>query len=292
LANGFIAEEEGKGFFVDENVSINTPDLDKYEIYEEKLKDYNDSDIIDKDDIPIRIKDVISNNYDENDDANGDKGTNSDKADGGNDVHSSIHTNTLNSLDFDMAISDELSNTSGYLYDDSNNVYVDRQKEGHFLNSKNMKFDNSIISDIPNVIPESSNKISKNKKKSTEILNKFRNLKDDNYDNTISNNLFGIKGKGQLNENDNHNISIDKIMKNQHSDNHEKRLKSRDNRFGQNLNVKAVPKRGLNRKPGEVLLKINELKINEQKFDDKEIEVNKNEVNDSFDFLNESDSLA
>jgi hypothetical protein len=251
--------------------------------------------------MPIMIKDVISDSYrdintgDTDDDANGDKAINSDKADGGNDdVHSSnsIHTGSLNPLDFDMTISDELSITSGFLYDDSNNVYVDRQKEGHFLNSKNMKFDNSIIIDIPNVNQESTNKISKNKKKSTEILTKFRNLKDDNYDNTISNNLFGIKGKGQTNENDNHTISNNKIMKNQYNDNHEKRLKSRDNRFGQNLNVKAVPKRGLKNKPGELLLKINELKINEQNFDGNEIEVSKNEVNDSFEFLNENDSLA
>jgi hypothetical protein len=275
------------GSFSEGNASRGkTPDF--YDFYEDSLKDLNGSiPFLSKEDINDSHRDLNTVN-----DANVDKGiadivNKSNNIGGDNGSLPSSLSRSMNPHGFDMAISDELSSTSGFLHDDSNGVYVDNinpdtAREGHFLNSKNMKFDNSIIvSDIPQVNNENSNKISKSKKKSTEILNRLRNLKDDNYDNSKSTNLFGIKGKGQTNEN-NQIINNDKIMKNPSMDNFEKRLKSNDNRFGQNLNVKAVPKRGLNRgkilKPGDSSLKMSEFNNG-----DNEIEANQSALDDSVD---------
>lgn len=293
LGEGFIAGDEDfdmvGGSFSEGNASRGkTPDF--YDFYEDSLKNLNGSiPAVDKEDIYDSHRDINTTDNGTNDDnGNADIVNKSNNVGGDNgSISSRSLSRSMNLHGFDMAISDELSSTSGFLYDDSNGVYVDNMnldtaREGHFLNSKNIKFDNSIIvSDIPQMNNENSNKILKSKKKSTEILNRFRNSKDDNYENSKSMNLFGIKGKGQTNEN-NQITNNDKIMKNLIMDNFEKRLKSNDNRFGQNLNFKAAPKRGLNR--GKNLkLGNSSLKMSEFNNGDNEIEANQNEVDDSVD---------
>lgn len=205
--------------------------------------------------------------------------------------------------DFDIHISDELSNCSENTHntddprlDEYMNMNPDKNPDikGRFLNSKNVNLDNSKnLSEISSPEKEISNKKSRHKfllpnKKSKEILDKFRNLKDENYDNSKTANLFGIKGQGQSNQintsNKNNSSDINdvnnskKTINNYGDNNYEKRLKSHDNRFGQNLNTKTLPQRGSQRGKNEKIYPPSPTMTGKNDIDMKEIDIDKSKI--------------